>query len=95
MQMAFNHLDPTQPFSDSVDSDPMLIDHRLMKLVWLGTLLAMLGCTRPNPRSCSDGLCTDQRYPFCDVDGSLEGTPQTCISVSCNPGEFAACRGDL
>ena len=55
----------------------------------------MLGCTRPNPRSCSDGLCTDQRYPFCDVDGSLEGTPQTCISVSCNPGEFAACRGDL
>jgi hypothetical protein len=28
------------------------------------------------------------------VDGSLEGTPGTCIAVSCTPGDFAECRGD-
>ncbi len=64
-----------------------------MKL-WLAWLLVATACTTPNPRSCTDGLCTDQAFPFCDADGSLEGTPQTCVSVTCTPRQHAACRGD-
>lgn len=60
----------------------------------LAVAFLVTGCTAPNPRSCVDGLCTDQRYPFCDVDGPFEGTPQTCIAVTCSPGEHAGCRGD-
>lgn len=56
--------------------------------------LVMIGCTSPNPRSCKDGLCSDQSFPFCDIDGSLQGTPQTCIAVACTVGEAAGCRGD-
>lgn len=52
------------------------------------------GCTKPNPKSCQDGTCTDPGLPFCDVDGALTGDPQTCIAVDCVPGEFASCRGD-
>lgn len=57
-------------------------------------LLCMIACTKPNPQSCVDGLCTDQRYPFCDVDGTLGGEPQECIAVACSPDVFVACRGD-
>jgi hypothetical protein len=56
--------------------------------------VVLIGCTTPNPRSCKDGLCTDQRFPFCDVDGALEGQPETCIEVACTPGEVIACRDD-
>jgi hypothetical protein len=61
----------------------------------LCTLVALIitSCTRPNPRSCADGICDDPTFPFCDVDGALEGIPLTCIAVSCTPGEVAACRG--
>lgn len=52
------------------------------------------GCTKPNPRSCADGLCSDPSRPFCDVDGALEGTPEVCVPVSCTQGEFIACRDD-
>jgi hypothetical protein len=63
--------------------------------VWVGfVLLGLQACTTPNPRSCADGLCTDQRFPFCDVAGDLGGTPNECIAVTCTPGEFAECRGD-
>ncbi|MEO8698907.1 MAG: hypothetical protein ABI867_02655 [Kofleriaceae bacterium] len=51
------------------------------------------GCTRPNPQSCLDGLCTDPAFPFCDFDGTVEGAMNTCIAVDCTPGEFVACRG--
>ncbi|MBS1121430.1 MAG: hypothetical protein H6Q90_3658, partial [Deltaproteobacteria bacterium] len=53
------------------------------------------GCTRPNPLSCADGLCSDPGFPFCDEDGSFGDTIQTCIAVDCTPMEFATCRGDL
>jgi hypothetical protein len=53
-----------------------------------------LGCTRPNPLDCGDGTCTDPAYPFCDLDGALRGHPETCIAVSCVPGDFVSCRGD-
>ncbi len=62
----------------------------------LGTMVVVVaGCTAHNPASCSDGSCTDPSLPFCDVDGSLGGQPQTCIAVSCTAGTFAACRGDV
>lgn len=61
--------------------------------LWL-LLVLVVACTEPNPRSCADGTCTDPSLPFCDVDGALEGTPNTCIAVSCTPGEHALCRGD-
>lgn len=63
-----------------------------MKL-WLAWLVVATSCATPNPRSCTDGLCNDQSYPFCDTDGSLEGSPQTCIAVTCSAGGTAACRG--
>ncbi|MDB4962750.1 MAG: hypothetical protein JWP01_2749 [Myxococcales bacterium] len=54
-----------------------------------------LACTAPNPRSCADGSCGDPALPFCDVDGALGGTPDTCIAVACTPSEHAACRDDV
>jgi hypothetical protein len=57
-------------------------------------MLCAIGCTRPNPLDCSDGTCTDPAFPFCDQDDSVAGHPETCIAVTCNPGDFAACRGD-
>jgi Tol biopolymer transport system component len=53
-----------------------------------------MACTKHNPRACANGLCTDPAYPFCDVDGSFSGTPDTCIAVNCTPMEFKACRGN-
>lgn len=53
------------------------------------------GCTKPNPRSCIDGTCTDPAFPFCDVDGTFGDTTDTCVAVDCRPGEVAACRDDL
>lgn len=66
----------------------------MWRLVVFGLAVAVAACTESNPRSCRDGLCTDQRFPFCDLDGSLEGHPLTCIAVACTAGEFVACRGD-
>ena len=55
----------------------------------------MVGCsTKPNPKSCLDNHCSDPSLPFCDVDGSIGGEPNTCIAVECTPNEFEACRGD-
>lgn len=60
-----------------------------------GALLA-IGCTKANPAAkCSTGTCIDPAYPFCDVDGSLTGSAGSCISVSCTPGDFKECRGDV
>lgn len=54
----------------------------------------IVSCTAPNPRVCRDGTCPDPAYPFCDIDGEINGTANACIAVSCAPMEFAACRGD-
>lgn len=55
----------------------------------------LAGCgTKKNPALvCSNGQCTDPKFPFCDVDGAVEGDPNTCVAVSCSPGEFEACDG--
>lgn len=61
----------------------------------VGLVIVISGCTSPNPRSCSDGACTDPALPFCDVDGAIGGTAETCIAVTCTPNEHASCRGDI
>jgi hypothetical protein len=53
----------------------------------------VVACTKPNPRSCADGICSDPAFPFCDADGALEGSPGTCIAVDCTPKELVACLG--
>lgn len=59
----------------------------------VGVVMAA-GCTKPNPRSCNDGICNDPQFPFCDVEGALGGEPKECIAVSCEPMQFESCRGD-
>lgn len=63
-----------------------------MRAILLSSV-AVAGCTTPNPRSCADGNCTDPAFPYCDLDGSLAGTPKSCIAVECTPGEVAQCQG--
>jgi hypothetical protein len=70
----------------------MRIHHVLCVCLLVGA--AGTACTVPNPQSCADGLCTDQAFPFCDEDGAIAGTPQACIAVTCEPGQFTACRAD-
>jgi hypothetical protein len=60
----------------------------------LGIALSLAACTKRNPRDCSDGICTDSSFPFCDQDGVIAGNPGACVAVSCMPGAFAACDGD-
>src|SRR5688500_16989454 len=71
---------------------PMLIDHHVMR-GWVLGVVALTACTKPNPRSCADDFCEDPAFPFCDVDGALEGVPNACVAVDCEPGTFVACRG--
>jgi hypothetical protein len=63
----------------------MLREHFSMLWRWVTFLLLVSSCTTPNPASCADGNCTDPSLPFCDVDGSIAGIPDTCIAVSCSP----------
>jgi hypothetical protein len=58
-------------------------------------VLLVAACTKPNPASmCHDGTCSDPKFPFCDVDGTIGGQAGTCIAVSCTPSAFAECRSD-
>jgi hypothetical protein len=58
--------------------------------------LVAMGCaTKKNPAlMCPGGQCADSRFPYCDVDGAVGGTPNECLAVSCTPGQFIACDGD-
>src|SRR5690348_1868906 len=61
---------------------------------WMAMGLAGVGCTKANPAStCDNGVCTDPSHRFCDVDGIVSGTPNTCLAVDCTPGTFKACDG--
>ena len=53
-----------------------------ISLGFIGLVAIGSGCTVPNPKSCADKFCSDPNFPFCDMDGSIEGAPQTCIAVS-------------
>jgi hypothetical protein len=59
--------------------------------------LIVSGCNGEvaNPRSCIDGTCTSEEFPFCDIDGSFAGTPELCIAVTCEPSTFSQCRDDV
>jgi hypothetical protein len=51
-------------------------------------------CTKANPAAtCTQSTCTDPAYPYCDVDGSIDGTPGACIAVTCTAGAFGSCDG--
>jgi hypothetical protein len=70
-------------------SSTMLSGRRLAFCVFL------LGCTKANPSAtCDDGSCSDPNFPYCDVDGSVDGVPNECVAVSCTPGEIKECRSD-
>lgn len=72
----------------------MLINTSVMR--WAALLAnCLLGCTTPNPRSCADGACTEPAFPFCDLDGTLQGEPNTCVAIDCTPLAVVACRGDV
>lgn len=64
----------------------------MLRFVVVG--LVAMGCIVRNPQTCLDGLCPDPQWPFCDVNGEVEGKASVCIAVSCDPGAFEACRGD-
>lgn len=66
-----------------------------MKLIAGLVGVFLTACTSPNPRSCTDGTCTDPALPFCDSDGALSGNAGTCVSVNCSPGTVDSCRGDV
>lgn len=66
-----------------------------MRICWVGLVVLVGSCTKPNPLDCSDGLCSDPTHPFCDVDGSIGGVVNTCVAVACTPGESTTCRGDV
>ena len=63
-------------------------------VVVLGLVVAA-ACTKPNPAANCDGngVCTDPSHPYCDVDGSISGDPNTCVAVSCTAGGFKSCAG--
>lgn len=60
----------------------------------LTSLAVAAGCTKKNPdATCANGVCLDPKYPFCDTDGVISGTPNSCVAVSCAPMAFQACDG--
>jgi hypothetical protein len=66
-----------------------------MKALWALALVAVAGCTSPNPtKHCSEGMCLNPDFPYCDAEGVVSGEPNTCIAVTCTPGEIRTCLGD-
>lgn len=60
---------------------------------WAAVLI-LTACTKPNPRSCEDGVCDDPRWPFCDENGDIAGSPLTCIEGQCQPSAIVGCQND-
>ncbi len=69
-------------------------EYRCMRFLWALSVFSWAACTEPNPASCLDNFCSDPALPFCDVDGSIEGVPNTCIAVACTANEFKECQAD-
>jgi hypothetical protein len=67
-----------------------------LDVVAIALAVSLVGActTKKNPLRCADGICADPSYPFCDRGGEVAGEPDTCIAVTCTPGEVDACRGD-
>ena len=68
----------------------------MRRLGWCVAGLALVvACSRRNPDYCDeDEPCPDPAKPFCDLDGLVDGSPNSCIGVSCTPGDFVACDED-
>ena len=66
-----------------------------MRMRWACVLVAIgsASCTKPNPRACRNGACSDPAYPYCDEDGFVDGVPGQCIAVTCAAGTFL-CDGN-
>jgi len=66
-----------------------------MRSLVFGLALSVVACTKTNPLDCADGQCSDPAHPYCDKDGTVAGTANACIAVSCSaPSEFVKCDGD-
>jgi hypothetical protein len=63
-------------------------------LLALSLVASLSACTARNPSKCLNGTCSDERFPYCDEDGSVGGNPGSCIAVSCTPDAFETCSGD-
>lgn len=66
-----------------------------MRAVVGGIMVAGLaaGCATPNPNYCdTHSPCVDPAKPYCDLDGVVAGKAQTCIHVTCGPGDSLACN---
>lgn len=68
-------------------------------MIWGWAILALAAaaaCTSPNERICSAGeRCTEASAPFCDLDGVLGPTRNTCVPTTCTSGEALTCVGDV
>lgn len=64
-------------------------------LLVLGMVGATVACTTDNPRACSETRpCADPSTPFCDTEGVLGETRNTCVAVSCLQGDALTCADD-
>lgn len=54
------------------------------------------GCTSANSAVCdANRYCPDPSRPFCDLDGAVNGTPNSCIAIpECTAGQVLACSKD-
>lgn len=89
---------PASPLADIAFMHNKRVSYPRSMRQWLGVLVlvSVPNCTKPNPnKDCSSNVCPDPAYPYCDVEGAISGEPQTCISVTCEPGSVAACLEDV
>lgn len=67
-------------------------------LIWRVAMAVgvLVGCTKHNPIQCDgDHDCGDPNKPFCDIDGSVDGEPNTCIPGACTPGATLSCNDGI
>lgn len=74
---------------------PYEMSRAMLKFVVIIGFIATACATKKNPAlMCPGGQCSDPRFPYCDVDGTVGGTPNACLAVSCTAGGFIACDQD-
>jgi hypothetical protein len=77
---------------------PLVYDRDMFRwrswFLFLGVSAAACGSKANPAATCMQGTCIDPNYPYCDLDGSVGGTPGACIAVTCTAGEFGKCSGD-
>ncbi|MCC6997681.1 MAG: choice-of-anchor D domain-containing protein [Deltaproteobacteria bacterium] len=75
----------------------MMTKSKLWLAVVAGMAAAWAGCTKKNPHKCNaEEPCTLVEAPFCDIDGTIGGTPYRCVALPMSdggPGALAVDRG--